>query len=74
MGLEAHPPLPPREREAVERALVAGGLRLDGTPPAYRAAWRRAGIAEAAESAALDGSLGALAAEDARSDARVVEP
>jgi hypothetical protein len=68
--LEARPALSARERSTLALALTGAGIPLDGTPAAYRAPWRRAGLAEA--TGVADGS-GALAAEDAGGDARVVE-
>ena len=47
MELEVAPPLPPSEQQALAEALARAGVELDGPPPAYASAWRRAGLVEA---------------------------
>jgi hypothetical protein len=51
MDVEIRPEPVPREREAIELALLRL-VQRGGSPPAYRSAWRRAGITES-----LDGQL-----------------
>jgi hypothetical protein len=47
MVIEAFPPVPEAELQAIRLALRRSGMPLDGRPAAYESPWRRAGAREA---------------------------